>query len=764
MRIFLVSMLLMLTGVCVSGQRIALTGNWKFATGDDLRWAQPGFDDAKWQDIAVGRAWEEQGHKGYDGFAWYRIRVMIPSALRNRSFLRDLIRFDMATVDNYDQCYLNGSLIGENGVTIDNDKTSDEPAFNQGNIPWNAQRVYSLRCDDPRIRWDKENTIAVRVFDSGGNGGMEMGTPSVAMVDVTDYLKVNVRDNPVSMDKAMNKAVCFVRITNTSKGYRFKGELDVHCWSIADNKKLLDTAIAIEAFPGSVRDVPCGIRIQAGKIIRLGVSFKEAASGFVFTDKLYLPYCLTPPASEAPRVNYPVLFGVGSSRPVRIIVPVSGRNPIRYYMTHLPPGLSGDSSTGVITGEVEKRGRYKVHVKAVNAWGSDEKDVEIRVGDTIALTPPMGWNSYYAFWNEVTEKDVWETASLMKDSGLAGHGYDYCNIDDGWAGSRNADGNILANEKFPDIKALADHIHQQGFRFGIYSSPGPRTCGGFTGSFGHEWQDIRTYAGWGVDYLKYDWCSYDDLGDTRNISDLKKPYLLMGRLLDSVRRDIVFSLCQYGMGNVWTWGRAAGGNCWRTTFDINDSWESLKQIGFQQDRFVDYGGTGGWNDADMLQTGWFHGGRGLHPSNLTAPEQYSQFTLWSVLAAPLMLSCDLRHFDALTRSIVTNDEVIAVDQDVLGIPGRKVYERKDQQIYVKPLTDGSLAFGVFNLSEADTVFRIPFSVLGLGDRLALRDCWRQKDLGVRNSYIDIFLPSHGAALYKASLAGRQTLPAGPRRK
>jgi hypothetical protein len=768
MRAFLMLSSFMLAGLYLQCQPIALTGNWKFAEGDDVSWAQSGFDDAKWQDIAVGRPWEEQGHKGYDGFAWYRIKVRIPSTLRDRSSLKELVKFDMATVDNYDQCYLNGSLIGENGVTIDHAQRENEAAFNKGDIPWNAKRIYLLRSDDPRIHWDQENTIAVRVFDSGGNGGMEMGTPSIAMMDVADYLKINVRDNPIAMDRATGGAQSFVRFSNNSPDHSFRGSLHIRCTNAASRKVLLDTTMIVEAMPRAIDDVSYSIRKKDGEIQRVDICFKEAVSGYVFADKVYLPYCMTPPEPDRPKINCPVLFGASPSRPVRISLPVSGKRPIQVHMSHLPPGLIGDTSTGIITGEVKEKGRYIVHVGAANTYGSDEKDVEIRVSDTIALTPPMGWNSYYAFWNEVTEKNIWETASQMKDSGLVQHGYTYCNVDDGWPGSRNTAGVIQANEKFPDLKALADHIHRQGLRFGIYSSPGPRTCGGFTGSYGHEWQDIRTYAGWGVDLLKYDWCSYDDLGDTRNIDDLKRPYLLMRKCLDSVNRDIVFSICQYGMGDVWTWGRGVGGNCWRTTFDINDNWESLKQIGFQQDKYAAYGGHGGWNDADMLQIGWLRGGRDLHPSNLTAPEQYSQFTLWSLLAAPLMLSCDMEHVDAFTRSVVTNDEVIAVDQDVLGIPGRKIYERKGMRVYVKPLADGSFAVGVFNHSESDTVFRIPFSKLGFGDHpgghLTVRDCWRQKDVSVRNSSIDIFLPSHGAALYKVSPFGRQSLRVGQQAK
>ena len=272
----------------------------------------------------------------------------------------------------------------------------------------------------------------------------------------------------------------------------------------------------------------------------------------------------------------------------------------------------------------------------------------------LARTPPMGWNSWNHFAEKVDDRVVRDAADAMVSSGMAAAGYVYINIDDTWEAGRDAGGNIIPNRKFPDMKALSAYVHSKGLKLGIYSSPGPFTCGGYEGSYRHEVQDARTYAGWGIDYLKYDWCS---AGRIYTKKDLQAVYQRMGEALESCGRPIVFSLCEYGMGDVWAWAPKVSGNLWRTTGDIQDNWKSMSNIGFNQGRLAPYAGPGHWNDPDMLEVG--NGG-------MNADEYRTHFSLWCMLAAPLMAGNDLRGMSQETRAILTNREVIAIDQDGLG--------------------------------------------------------------------------------------------------
>ncbi len=322
---------------------------------------------------------------------------------------------------------------------------------------------------------------------------------------------------------------------------------------------------------------------------------------------------LTPEPSPNPKINGPDVYGVRPGSPFLYIIPATGERPMNFSVENLPDGLQLDSNTGIITGTIAKQGEYVVTFKAENNLGSSEKKFRIVCGDKIALTPPMGWNSWNCFASSVSDKKVRSAAEAMIKSGLINHGWTYINIDDYWEtkpGSddptlqgepRDTNGFILPNKRFPDMKSLGNFIHSKGLKMGIYSSPGPLTCGGCIASFKHEDQDALTYGKWGVDYLKYDWCSYE--GDRNDLNDLMKPYFVMRNALDKVNRDIVFSLCQYGMGDVWEWGAKVGGNSWRTTGDITDTWQSMSDIAFNQAGHEIYAGPGHWNDPDMLVVG-----------------------------------------------------------------------------------------------------------------------------------------------------------------
>ena len=356
----------------------------------------------------------------------------------------------------------------------------------------------------------------------------------------------------------------------------------------------------------------------------------------------------------------------------------------------------------------------------------------------LARTPPMGWNSWNHFAEAVDDKVVREAADAMVSSGMAAAGYVYVNIDDTWEAGRDPQGNIIPSRKFPDMKALADYVHSKGLKLGIYSSPGFVTCGGYEGSYGHEEQDARTYAGWGIDYLKYDWCS---AGRLYHNSDLRPVYQKMGDALLHCGRPIVFSLCEYGMGDVWSWGHGCGGNLWRTTGDIEDNWKSMSKIGFNQGRLAPYAGPGHWNDPDMMEVG--NGG-------MTAAEYRTHFSLWCMLAAPLMAGNDLRAMSAETREILTNRDVIAVDQDALGAEATRVLEIDGVEVWAKPLQDGGQALGLFNRGDTEKTATFGWAQVGLRSKPAhLRDLWLHREVDSDDAGYSAAIPAHGVVLLSA---------------
>jgi alpha-galactosidase len=357
----------------------------------------------------------------------------------------------------------------------------------------------------------------------------------------------------------------------------------------------------------------------------------------------------------------------------------------------------------------------------------------------LAKTPPMGWNSWNHFGESVDDKVVREIADTMATNGMAAAGYRYINIDDTWEAGRDAQGDIVPNTKFPDMKALADYVHGRGLKLGIYSSPGPRTCGGYEGSYGHEEQDARTFAAWGIDYIQYDWCS---AGRIYPDTDLRRAYQKMGDALATSGRPIVYSLCEYGLGNVWTWGPQVGANLWRTTGDIQDNWNSMSEIGFNQSRLAPYAGPGHWNDPDMLEVG--NGG-------MSAVEYKTHFSLWCLLAAPLMAGNDLRSMSPETRAILTNREVIALDQDPLGTQGQCLSKRDGIEIWAKPLHDASRAVGVFNRSDKAASVKLAWTELGLAAKpKTLRDLWEHRDLEPAAEGWQGRIPAHGVVMLRVA--------------
>jgi alpha-galactosidase len=355
----------------------------------------------------------------------------------------------------------------------------------------------------------------------------------------------------------------------------------------------------------------------------------------------------------------------------------------------------------------------------------------------LAKTPPMGWNSWNKFARRVSDQVVRETADAMVKNGMKDAGYIYVNIDDTWEAGRDAKGNILTNEKFPDMKALATYIHSKGLKLGIYSSPGPKTCANYEGSFQHEEQDAKSYAAWGIDYLKYDWCSGSQVYDYHS---MQAAYAKMGRALLDSGRPILFSLCQYGVLKSEQWGPKVGGNSWRTTGDIRDSWDSMAHIGFdQQVDLAPYAGPGHWNDPDMLEVG--NGG-------MTNTEYRTHMSLWSLLASPLLAGNDLRSVSPDILEILLNKEVIAVDQDPLGKQATRVSKDGDLEVWARPLKGGAFAVGLFNRGASSAKVTAHWSDVGLHGSASVRDLWKHESLGDSTEAFSSDVPSHGVTLVK----------------
>ena len=479
------------------------------------------------------------------------------------------------------------------------------------------------------------------------------------------------------------------------------------------------------------------------------VAEKPAESGPVRTPK--------PPLT--PRINGPKIFGVRPDSPFLFRVPATGERPMAFAAENLPAGLSLDAKSGIITGLLKERGTFTVTLVASNTLGVAKREFRINVGDRIALTPPMGWNTYYGFRSAISDKLVREEADAMIASGLADHGWSYVNIDDGWtmnpaskdprlnAPPRNPDGTIRANGRFPDMAGLARYVHEQGLRIGLYSSPGPLNCAGFAGSYQHENQDAETYASWGFDFLKYDWCSYKEIAKGDSVAEARNPYELMAAALRKNHRDIVFSFCQYGMANSWEWAAGAGANSWRTTRDIIDRWDTVSQRGFGQAGLEKYSGPGHWNDPDMLMVGVMARNT---PSRLTPDEQYAQISLWGLLDAPLIIGGDLRKLDDFTLGLLTNDEIIEVNQDPLGQPASRVAQEATMktEVWSKRMEDGSHTAGLFNRSEQPTHVSVTWSSLHLSGVQTVRDLWRQKNLGGFTNEFTATVPAHGVELIR----------------
>ena len=475
---------------------------------------------------------------------------------------------------------------------------------------------------------------------------------------------------------------------------------------------------------------------------------------------------LTPPVPLEPRINGPRVYGVRPGSPFLYRIPCTGERPMEFLAKGLPDGLNLDSGSGIITGKINTAGKYAVTLIAHNSHGQTQCDFSIIVGSALALTPPMGWNSWYNHYDRISDVLMRQAADQMIASGMADYGYQYVNIDDCWMKKRgvepyrDAAGAVAPNGKFPDMKGLAEYIHGKGLKAGLYTSPGPWTCGGYVGAWQHEAQDARKFAEWGFDFLKYDWCSYSDVAGGNDLSHLQKPYQFMWGELQRQNRDIVLNLCQYGMGEVWKWGGEVG-NSWRTTGDLGMERASrlpgFYSIGLSNAKHWEFARPGAWNDPDYILIGWFGDANGMgigKQTTLTPNEQYSYMSMWSLMAAPLFFSGDMSKLDTFTINVLCNAEVIAVDQDSIGKQARILRQTPKEFVLVKDLEDGSKAVGLFNLGERPTKLAVSWAELGISGEQRVRDLWRQKEIGIIVDNFATEVPRHGVALVRINRVGK----------
>jgi alpha-galactosidase len=463
------------------------------------------------------------------------------------------------------------------------------------------------------------------------------------------------------------------------------------------------------------------------------------------------PRLVIPPPDPKPAIHGPRITGATPGRAFVFLIAATGEGPMGYFAKNLPAGLTLDNRTGILSGALKAAGTTNVELMVRGPKGVARRTLTIVGGDhKLTLTPPMGWNSWNVWAGEINDARTRAAADSMIKSGLAAHGFQYVNIDDTWEAGRDANGEIQANQKFPDMKALSDYVHSKGLRIGLYSSPGPKTCGGYEASYQHEEQDAKSYAKWGFDYLKYDWCSYGEIARQDNapaLEKFQKPYTVMRAALDRTDRDIVYSLCQYGMGDVWKWGAEVGGNCWRTTGDINDSWGSLYSIYSGQNGHEKFAGPGHWNDPDMLVVGRVGWGN-PHPSRLTPNEQILHITMWCLLSSPLLIGCDMSQMDEFTVALLSNDEALDVNQDPLGKPAGRRAQEGTGEVWARPLYDGTTAVGLLNNGSETTTVTVNWADIGVRGRQPVRDLWLHKDVGAFEDKYSVEVPAHGAVMLK----------------
>ena len=541
-------------------------------------------------------------------------------------------------------------------------------------------------------------------------------------------------------------------------------------------------------------DLPKNIKVDLKGIQRMGLLVMVEDQGYTkvytnFADAKILmigdakplttpnvdeKYILTPPSPKTPQINSAKVFGATPGNPFLYTIASTGSRPIQFFADNLPAGLTIDHETGTISGKLTQRGIYLVQLRAKNKFGEAKKELKIKIGDTISLTPPMGWNGWNSWARMIDGEKVVASANAMVSKGLRDHGWNYVNIDDAWQGNRGGKLNAMqANEKFPNFKKMIDDIHAMGLKVGVYSTPWITSYAGYTGAssnfengafpdsiknnkrafryigkYRFETNDALQLAEWGVDFLKYDWRI--EVNSARRMSTALK----------SSGRDIIYSLSNSApFSNVEEWTKIS--NMYRTGPDIRDSWQGLYHCTFKLDKWGPYGGPGHWNDPDMMILGNVTTGTEMHPTRLTPNEQYSHISLFALLSSPLLIGCPIDQLDEFTLNLLNNDEVIAIDQDPLGSSARLISDEDGIQTWFKKMEDGAYAVGFFNTdnygknpasffrwgNEKPKNYTVALAKLGLQGNWKVRDVWRQKNVDLVNGAINTMIPFHGVSLY-----------------
>ena len=562
-----------------------------------------------------------------------------------------------------------------------------------------------------------------------------------------------------------------------------------HTFYVIGDKKIL-----FESGEMKLGDAPKTVKINVSGIKQLGLlvlvdmevnrTYADWANAQLLMKDDFLPqnvpntdekYILTPLPDKKPTINSAKLFGARAGNPFLYTIATTGERPISFSVENLPNGLLIDKKTGIISGTITQKGIFHTILKAKNSFGEAQKSLKIVIGDTISLTPPIGWNGWNSWAKNIDQEKVVASADAMVKMGLDQHGWTYINIDDAWQGQRGGTLNaIQPNHKFPRFKEMIDYIHSLGLKVGVYSTPMITSYAGYTGGssdfedgrltdsiinnkrafryigkYKFEKNDAQQMAVWGVDYLKYDWRI--DVSSAERMSDALK----------NAGRDIIYSISNSApFKNAKEWSKLT--NTFRTGPDIRDSWLSLYHSAFTLDKWASFGGPGHWLDPDMMILGNVTTGSALHPTRLTPDEQYSHVSLFSLLSVPLLIGCPIEQLDAFTLNLLTNDEVIEINQDSMGKPARLVKEENGVQIWLKPLEDGSYTVGLFNIAHfgetPESYFRwgdekaisytFDFSTIGLSDKFRLRDVWRQKDIGIFNESFKTVIKHHGVVMLR----------------
>ena len=642
-----------------------------------------------------------------------------------------------------------------------------------------AQSIHEIWLDDLVIQKYSEGIPGISAKKNGGGETM-------TMVKKTYQRGIGVQSTSVLSFLLNGNATEFT----ASVGVDDMGNkiLKHRFYALGDGKILFES--------GDMKwgDLPKNIKVDLKGIQRMGLLVMVEDQGYTkvytnFADAKILmigdakplttpnvdeKYILTPPSPKTPQINSAKVFGATPGNPFLYTIASTGSRPIQFFADNLPAGLSIDHETGTISGKLTQRGIYLVQLRAKNKFGEAKKELKIKIGDTISLTPPMGWNGWNSWARMIDGEKVVASANAMVSKGLRDHGWNYVNIDDAWQGNRGGKLNaIQANEKFPNFKKMIDDIHAMGLKVGVYSTPWITSYAGYTGAssnfengafpdsiknnkrafryigkYRFETNDALQLAEWGVDFLKYDWRI--EVNSARRMSTALK----------SSGRDIIYSLSNSApFSNVEEWTKIS--NMYRTGPDIRDSWQGLYHCTFKLDKWGPYGGPGHWNDPDMMILGNVTTGTEMHPTRLTPNEQYSHISLFALLSSPLLIGCPIDQLDEFTLNLLNNDEVIAIDQDPLGSSARLISDEDGIQTWFKKMEDGAYAVGFFNTdnygknpasffrwgNEKPKNYTVALAKLGLQGNWKVRDVWRQKNVDLVNGAINTMIPFHGVSLY-----------------